>query len=125
MMEMTQKIREQDDGGGLLVFDAPVYLYATTREKFLSPLVFPQHFNHQIENDVSHLRTGPEIDRVLAARPSVIVMSRLPRSLPVNSYVRGQVLAYAHAHCRTIYIERMHKGDHEDQFAILGRCGRS
>jgi hypothetical protein len=122
MLEMARLIREHDHGGGLLVFDGPVYLYAVSGERFLSPLVFPQHLNHQIEVNVSHLDTRNEIDRIIAARPGVIVLSRYPRSYPVNRYSRGKVLAYAWENCRLVKIETVHWDKWRDVFAIFGDC---
>ena len=122
MREMTELIRRHDPGGGLLVFDAPVYLYALADERFLSPLVFPQHLNHAIEHNVSHLETHKEVDRIIAGRPGVIVMSRLPRSHPVNAYSRAKILAYARSHCRIVKIEVVHKGLFEDSFVLFGDC---
>lgn len=122
MREMAMLIRRHDPGGGLLVFDGPVYLYALADEPFLSPLVFPQHLNHRIEHDVSHLKTHREIDRIVAGRPGVIVISRLPRSFPVNDYSRATILAYARSRCRIVKIEVVHKGLFEDDFVIFGDC---
>ncbi|MEO5586791.1 MAG: hypothetical protein ABIQ81_03755 [Novosphingobium sp.] len=120
MREMAGLIREHDRGGGLLVFDGPVYLYVQAGKPFLSPLVFPQHLNHQIENDVSHLHTREEIDRMLAAGPGVLVMSRFPRSFPVNHYSRGAVLAYARRNCRIVGVETADTSG--DQLIIFGDC---
>jgi len=123
MNTIADRIRAHDPGGGLLVFDAPVYLYALTGERFLSPLVFPHHLNHAIEEDVSHLDTSEEIDRILANRPGVIVMSRYPRNKPVNPYSRSRVLDYARRNCS--YTETV--GLHEERLVvptvIFGECG--
>jgi hypothetical protein len=124
MREMTHLIREHDHGGGLLVFDGPVYLYAQAGERFLSPLVFPQHLNHQIENNVSHLRTHKEIDRILAAGPGVIVMSRFARSLPVNRYSRDAVLTYVRRRCRIVGIVNVQTNTH-DEYVVFGDCSRN
>lgn len=124
MRAMTALIRRHDHGGGLLVFDGPVYLYATAQERFLSPLVFPQHLNHRIEMDVSHLRTLPELARILAGRPGVIVMSRLPRSFPVSWPARRAVLGYARANCRIVGIENVHADPFRDEYVIFGDCDR-
>lgn len=124
MREMASLIRKHDPGGGLLVFDGPVYLYALADRPFLSPLVFPQHLNHGIEHNVSHLDTDREIDRIVAAGPGVIVMSRFPRSHPVNAYARAKFLAYARSHCRVVKVEVMPKGSFKDYFVIFGDCAR-
>lgn len=100
MNRLSSAVRQHDAGGGLLVFDGPVYLYALTGKPFLSPLVFPHHLNHAIEADVSHLDTLAEVERVLANRPGVIVMSRFARNYPVNRETRAKVLGYVSANCR-------------------------
>jgi hypothetical protein len=122
MREMANVIRRHDQGGGLVVFDGPIYLYALAGERFLSPLVFPQHLNHHIENNVSHLDTRVEIDRIVAARPGVIVISYLPRSFPVNRYARTRILDYARRNCRVVSVQNMHEDPYRDTFIIFGDC---
>ena len=123
MAEMARVIRAHDGGGGLLVYEGPHYLYALAGKRFLSPLVFPHHFNHAIENNVSHLDTRAEIDRVLSRWPGVIVMTRHPRSLPVNAYVRGRVLAYARAHCASRQVVTLREDHNLIPVVIFGDCG--
>jgi len=124
MAEMARVIRAHDGGGGLLVYEGPHYLYALAGKRFLSPLVFPHHFNHGIENNVSHLDTHAEIDRVLSRWPGVIVMTRHPRSLPVNVYVRAHVLAYARAHCASKTVVTLREDHNLIPVVIFGDCGR-
>ena len=123
MNTMAAMVREHDPGGGLLVFDGPVYLYALTDEPFLSPLVFPQHLNHQIENNVSHLDTHAEIDRILRNRPGVIVMARYPRSHPVNAYSRARVVGYARKNCPFTRVIAPEQGKDIIPIVIFGDCG--
>ncbi|HEY6868399.1 MAG TPA: hypothetical protein VI199_01465, partial [Novosphingobium sp.] len=99
MTAMAAFVRAHDPGGGLLVFDGPPLLYAASGERFLTPLVFPNHLDHAIEADVSHLATGRELARVLARHPGVIAMAREPRNQPVNADSYRQVTAYIAAHC--------------------------
>ena len=123
MNDMARAIRQHDPGGGLLVFDAPVYLYALADKRFLSPLVFPHHLNHQIENNVSHLDTHAEIDRILRNRPGVIAIARYPRSHPVNDYSRTRVLAYSRENCA--FQEVFYPSGEDDliPIVIFGDCG--
>lgn len=129
MDEVASLVREHDGGkdgaGGLLVFDGPAYLYALTGERFLSPLIFPHHLNHAIENDVSHLRTGAEIDRILANRPGVVVMAVWPSNRPVNAYSRRQVLAYVRGSCRLVRVVDLPEGPSSTPLAIFGDCGKA
>lgn len=88
--EEVVSIIERLPGNDMFVFDGPTALYTATGRRTLSPLVFPTHFNHQTEADVSHLNTQRELERVLGNRPSVVAVSNLPRSQPINrqSYTR-------------------------------------
>lgn len=122
MDELAVLVRNHDGGGGLLVFDGPAYLYALTGERFLSPLVFPHHLNHAIETDVSHLRTGTEIDRILAGRPGVVVMALNPSNLPFNAYSRARVLGYARQSCRLVGVVDLAEGPFETPISVFGDC---
>ncbi len=124
MQAMTQLIMDHDGGGGLLVFDAPPYLYALTGKKVLSPLAFPHHLNHQIENNVSHLNTHAEIDRIIAGMPGVIVLSAFPRKQPVNSYSRNRVLGYARQNCRSANQVMLHEENGLVPTIIFGDCAK-
>lgn len=122
MDELAALVRTYDTGGGLLVFDGPAYLYALTGERFLSPLVFPHHLNHGIEIDVSHLRTGPEVDRILAGRPGVVVMALNPSNLPVNAYTRARVLGYVQENCRLAGVVDLAEGPFKTPISVFGDC---
>ncbi|MFA7604286.1 MAG: hypothetical protein WCY29_14895 [Novosphingobium sp.] len=124
MAHAARLIRQHDSGGGLLLFDAPSYLYALTGERFLSPLAFPHHLSDALENDVSHLDTHAEIDRILAGRPGVIVMARHPLITPINLYSRARVMAYARANCRIVDIVRIYDAAGKIPFVIFGDCAR-
>jgi hypothetical protein len=122
MRALSASIERLDTGGGLLVYEAPPYLYSLTGKRFLSPLVFPHHLNHAIENDVSHLSTHAEVDRVLAGRPGVIAMAQRPRSLPVNVGSRARILAWARANCPAVEIITQSDGDSRIPIVLFGRC---
>jgi hypothetical protein len=124
MANAARIIRQHDSGGGLLVFDAPSYLYALTGERFLSPLAFPHHLADGLENDVSHLKTRAEIDRILAGRPGVVIMAREPLITPVNVYSRARVLEYGRANCSVVDVVRIHDADGKVPFVIYGDCKR-
>lgn len=122
MQKIAALIRKHDPNGGLLVFEAPPYLYALTGKPFLSPLVFPHHLNHQIENNVSHLDTHAEIDRILATRPGAVVMERFPRNQPVNVGSRKRVLAYVRQNCRSRDVVALREGQYSFPVVIFGEC---
>ena len=102
MAELAELVERHDGGGGLFVYDGPPYLYALTGKPFLSPLVFPHHFNHLIEKDTSHLATAAELDRILARHPGVVVLSLYPRNAPVNEQSYAAVRRYIHGNCRLV-----------------------
>ncbi|MBV1917499.1 MAG: glycosyltransferase family 39 protein [Sphingomonadaceae bacterium] len=122
MTQIATVIGELDGGGGLLVYDAPPYLYAVTGKAFLSPLVFPHHLNHGIERNVSHIDTDAEIDRVLSRGPGVIVMARFPRNYPVNRYSRQKVLEYVRSTCGETRKITMKEAGKAVPIMIFGRC---
>ena len=100
--ELTQAIRDHDDGGPLFVFDGPHQLYTMTDKPFPTPLVFTAHLGHLMERDVSHLSTLGEVKRMLAMRPSTIIAAPQPRQGPPNLETDNLVRAYFHAHCRRV-----------------------
>ena len=124
MEQLASLIRSHDGGGGLLVFDGPHYLYALTDKRVLSPLVFPHHLNHAIENNVSHLDTHDEVDRILAAKPGVVVMARHPSNAPVNAYSRSRVLEYVRRNCAVSGVVMLKSTYFEKPVVVRGDCAR-
>lgn len=122
MNALAKAIVDHDGGGGLLVFDAPPYLYALTGKAFLTPLAFPHHLNHAIEHNVSHLDTYAELDRVLAGKPGVIALEQKPRNNPHNWGSRKRVLDYAAAHCRHHEVISLREKYNEFPIMIFGDC---
>lgn len=122
MTEAARLILAHDAGRGLLVYDGTHYLYALTGKPFLSPLVFAQHLNHEVERNVSHLDTNAEIDRILARQPGVIVMTRYPTYKPVNRYTRGRVLDYVRSRCRLVGQIQISSNFAYNPHMIFGDC---
>jgi hypothetical protein len=122
MDALADLVRRHDGGGGLLVFDGPPLLYALTAKPFLSPLVFPHHLNHQIENDVSHLSTRGEIARIIAANPGAVVMALYPSNDPVNAAARLAVLAYVRENCRFSQGVVVPEGSFDRTTVVFGEC---
>jgi hypothetical protein len=102
VVTMATAMREHSPRGTALVFDGPVYLYALSGLRPLSPLVFPNHLNESIEQNVSTLNTRKELERILASRPGVVVLSDEP-STPDDSVENWRIVkSYADAQCRLL-----------------------
>ncbi|MCB2080929.1 MAG: hypothetical protein KDE55_24910, partial [Novosphingobium sp.] len=122
MAEMASTIQRLDTGGGLLLYDAPPYLYALSGKAFLTPLVFPHHLNFLNEKDVSHLSTHDEMVRILANRPGVIVMAKVPRNNPVNQDTLDLVTAYVEANCPVREVVDLMEDRNSVPTVFYGRC---
>ncbi|SLK10548.1 hypothetical protein [Novosphingobium mathurense] len=122
MAQLSQLAQAHDRGRGMLVFDGPSWLYAMTGERFLSPLVFPQHLNSEIERNVSHLETDHEVDRILAGRPGVVVTALSPRNEPVNRYATERVWSYIAANCHRVGAITLHERGDEAAIGVFGDC---
>ena len=122
MEKLAMAIKSHDSGGGLLVFDAPPYLYALADKRPLTPLAFPHHLNHWIERNVSQLDTLQEVKRVLAARPGVVAIAAFPSNLPANGYTRSAVKAYVQNNCRLVEVASSYEINHRELIAIWGDC---
>lgn len=102
MDRLVGAIRRHDDGGPLFVYDGPHQLYHMTGHRSVTPLVFSGHLEHRLERDVSHLSAVAEVRRVLALRPSTVVLAPEPRQYPINWETLRPVRAYIHANCRLV-----------------------
>lgn len=97
MEVLVNGILARDPHPRLFVFEGPVYLYAATRSYPPSPLIFPLHLFYQPEDNASHVDTAAEVSRILAWRPTVVVVSHdpprsvlNPRTAPlVDRYLQG------------------------------------
>ncbi|HWU01151.1 MAG TPA: hypothetical protein VN222_00310 [Novosphingobium sp.] len=122
MRALAGDVAAHDHGGGLLVFDGPVWLYAMTGRPFLSPLVFPHHLNHAIERNVSQFDTDREIDRILARRPGAVVMSVWVRNLPANAYATARVRDYVARNCRWSHPVMLYEQLVQVPMRVYGEC---
>lgn len=122
MAELADLIASHDANRGLLVYEGPPFLYTLTSQPFPSPLAFPAHLYHGIEKDVSHLITLDEVNRVLARRPGVIVMTREPRDGPINAETHAAVKAHVEAHCRLVGEVTAPERLRADQVLVWGDC---
>jgi hypothetical protein len=80
MEAMAASANANNRKGTMLVYDGPVYLYAMTGAKFLSPLVMPWHLSEKIEAQASGIDARDEVRRILSMGPGVIVLAYKPTS---------------------------------------------
>ena len=122
MAQLAVAIRTHGGGRPLLVYEGPPYLYTLTGQPFPSPLAFPAHLYHAIERDVSHLSTLAEVQRVIATRPGVVVMTREPRDGPLNQETYAVVSGYVQANCRLVAEVDAPERLRADHVLVWGDC---
>lgn len=122
MERIAGAIRNHGAERGLLVYEGPPFLYTMTGQRFPSPLAFPAHLYHAIEQDVSHLSTLSEVRRVIATRPGVVVMTREPRDGPINAETHAVVAAYVSANCRQVAEVEAPERLRADRVLVWGDC---
>ena len=122
MDRMAALIRQHDGGGGLLVYDGPPYLYALAGKAPPSPLTFPHHLNHLIEQDVSHLNTRAELERIIAKGPGVVVISLRPLNQPANLDSYRRIRRYVQSHCQIVGTEIAYELRVKSPMVIFGDC---
>lgn len=84
----------------LLVFDGPPLLYSATGAHPLSPLAFPHHLWDRFEKDQSLIKSGPELERIIALRPQAVVMRETAQTPPdIEAFERLQ--KYVRSTCRS------------------------
>jgi hypothetical protein len=86
-------------GERLLIYDGPPLLYHAAGTRPGSVLAFPGHINNIYERDVSHIPTVPELRRLIAAEPSVVVMTPSFVTPPDWAAFRS-LMAYVKTRCR-------------------------
>ncbi len=119
---MAQSIRQHDNGRGLFIFDGPILLYAMTGHRQMSPLALPLHLNYAIEENVSHLDTLAETKRILAERPGVVLVARVPRNNPINLRTHALVTRYIQANCRLVDEQWSSEIFRTDRILVFGDC---
>jgi hypothetical protein len=85
----------------LLLLHGPLLLYPASGSSYVSPLVFPEHLINRLEANVSHLDTKRELQRLLAARPSVVLEPAV-YDLPAHDGPVAPIKAYLAANCRLV-----------------------
>lgn len=119
---MSRTIRAHRGNGRLFVYDGPPQLYQITDQQFLTPLVFPTHLSQLTEKDVSHLSALSETKRVLALRPTAVVVPIKPSNEPANMETRNLVLAYVGQNCRLVEVVQVPERLRQDFMAVWGDC---
>jgi 4-amino-4-deoxy-L-arabinose transferase-like glycosyltransferase len=118
MARLVDAVERGRDGGPLLVYDGPPLLYTLTGTRFPTPLAFPNHLHQASERDVSHIATLPEVERLLALRPGVIV----DRTTAVTNQKTAELVrAYERKHCTLLASEPMMKG-WDIEVLVYGNC---
>jgi hypothetical protein len=121
MRHLAETIR-QHNRGGLLVFDGPPALYSLSGAPFMTPLVFPHHLNHLIERNVSQFDTAHEIRRIIANKPSVVVVQARRRNKPPNLDSRLVVFSYIADHCKMLDGQFVPEFRRIDLVLVYGDC---
>lgn len=100
--EMATTITRHRGNGSVLILNGPPLLYTLTGSKPMSPLVFPEHLINELETDVSPIRTKPEIERMIAARPTVVVVPKNYVLRPTDGRIEVIEGYLAHS-CRQVW----------------------
>jgi hypothetical protein len=122
MHKLTKMIRLHSSDRTLLVFDGPPMLYSLSGTKSITPLIFPNHLNHEIERNVSHIDTSSEIHRIIRMRPGAVAMTRMPRVQPFNKESWTLVRHYVGQHCKKIGSAWISEIGRRDQIVVYGDC---
>ncbi len=108
VLSLVQDMRARDPEMRLFVFDGPVYLNALTGSNPPTALSFPLHLAAKQERNVSHLDTAAEVRKVLAWRPTTLVLQRDSRGVDlVNAETAVLVMGYINSRCRTHYAHQV------------------
>jgi hypothetical protein len=119
---LIQDIRTHIGEGPLLLYDAPPQLYVESGQPFTTPLVFQTHLSQAIEQDTSPIPTMVEMRRVLALRPSVVVMAAKVRNTPANQATRQAMLAYLGRNCRLVDAVTTYDWLRDDTITVWAGC---
>lgn len=122
---MAKLIGPLGSNGRLLVFKGPPLLYTATGTHPMSRLAFPAHLSNDFEKNTSPRKPGPELDRLVQARPDAIVVLNKP-GLPPDPHAYQRMIRYAETHCRaavpaTVYLPYAQRETH----LVYAGCGIS
>jgi hypothetical protein len=122
MHGMAQLIEEHAPRGTFLAFDAPPLLFSLSGTISLSPLTFPNHLNHTIENDVSHIPTHDEMRRIIDQMPGAVAISSEPRVRSYDIENWNLVLRYVFDHCDYLGSGTIQEIGRHDTIWVFGDC---
>ena len=122
--DLAEAIRAHDGGHGLLVYAGPAQLYHLSGNRFPTPLAFETHLSQTIERDVSHIRTVPEMARLIAARPGAVVVPVTVRNGPAIPETWAMVQGYVRGNCRLILTRHAEDWLLSDDLQVWGDCRR-
>lgn len=89
---------KRSPNGELFLFDAPPLLYAVTGTRPMSVLGFPHHLSNSLELDTSHVRTIPELNRLIDEKPEMVIMAE-PAMMPPDMKSFLRLTDYARSQC--------------------------
>lgn len=122
---MVQAIGPVPAGGHILIAEGPPLLYRATGATTMSPMVFPGHLSEGGEKDAWPVKTSIEVARMLAMRPSAIMM-RAERIKGGNDETVTQLLTYARTNCRPpVLLHTFTLGDTEIEDLVFAGCTQS
>lgn len=119
---LAAEIRSRSPAPRLFIYEGPVALYTATGLVPPTPLLFPLHLNALPERNVSHLETAGEVRRVLAWRPTAVLLAHRPARL-VNRETRALVTAYVTANCHLIGTRDLPNRFGQDVYEVWADCG--
>lgn len=97
---LARRVLARDPHPRVLVYEGPMSLYTLTGSTPPSPLLDNFHLYFPAENNTSHLDTAREMRRILAWRPTVVLVGVMP---PGDENLRTRALVDAYtAHCRAV-----------------------
>jgi len=123
MAAIAAEIRARDPQPRLFDYQGPVHLYAALGSYPPTPLIFPMHLFSEPERNTSHLDTAGEVRKVLAWRPTVVIVAHNFAHNQGNPETGALVTAYL-ARCQLWSTRPIidYYGHH--QIDIFGDCGR-
>jgi len=120
---LASAMRDHAPRGTALVFDGPVYLYALSGLRPLSPLVFPNHLSQETERNVSPYDTNREVRRILENGPGAVVISANPSTANPNVEAWRLVTSYVARHCQPIESRTVSSwGVSDSEIRVFGDC---
>ena len=118
---IAEDIRARDAAPRLLVFQGPMALYSLVGQSPPSPLLDNFHLSFPAEANTSPYDTAGEMRRILAWRPSVVVVAHRPDPASENPETARQVRAYL-GRCRLWYTRDFAEHVQTTPVDVYGDC---